>query len=190
MKEIVTLLKAADAAARWHVNQRRKGATQEPYVTHLLEVAMLVAEATDGKDCPLVVAALLHDAIEDQKISRDEIADKFGEDVADLVVEVTDDKNLPKLKRKRLNIVHAPNLTPRAKILKLADKISNVRSVAASPPVGWDTQRRSDYIIWVKQVVAALNVNSPILKRHFNRASEDAERSVRNPIFKTLKRRP
>jgi len=96
MNELVTVLKAADAAARWHVNQRRKGAAQEPYITHLLEVAMLVAEATAGADPNLIVAALLHDTIEDQGVTREEIAAHFNDDVADLVVEVTDNKKLPK----------------------------------------------------------------------------------------------
>ena len=112
MNGLVTVLRAADAAARWHVNQRRKGAAQEPYVTHLLEVAMLVAEATAGADPNLIVAALLHDTIEDQGVTREEIAAQFNDDVADLVVEVTDNKKLPKAERKRLQIEHAPKLTP------------------------------------------------------------------------------
>src|SRR5580704_2380649 len=101
MKEWITVLKAADAAARWHVHQRRKGAAQEPYINHLLEVASLVAEATAGKDPSLVVAALLHDAIEDCEVPKDLIADTFGSDVADLIAEVTDDKSLSKQERKR-----------------------------------------------------------------------------------------
>src|SRR5215472_10184571 len=145
MAGLVTVLRAADAAARLHVNQRRKGAAQEPYITHLLEVARLVAEATAGADPNLVVAALLHDTIEDQGVTREEIATQFNDDVADLVVEVTDNKKLPKSERKQLQIEHAPALTPRAKILKLADKISNLRSLAASPPADWPMQRRIDY---------------------------------------------
>src|SRR5260370_13978937 len=94
MQEWLQILKAADAAARWHVHQRRKGAAEEPYINHLLEVATLVAEATDGKDINLVVAALLHDAIEDCEVPREMIAEAFGEDVASLVAEVTDDKSL------------------------------------------------------------------------------------------------
>src|SRR5215813_13808432 len=101
MKDWIMVLKAADAAARWHVHQRRKGAAKEPYINHLLEVATLVAEATEGKDPELVVAALLHDAIEDQEVPRSVIADAFGEDVAKLVEEVTDDKALAKEKRKQ-----------------------------------------------------------------------------------------
>ena len=100
MKQWIQVLKAADAAARWHVHDRRKGAAEEPYINHLLEVASLVAEATDGKDPNLVIAALLHDAMEDQEVPREMIADRWGEDVACLVEEVTDDKSLSKQVRK------------------------------------------------------------------------------------------
>src|SRR3569833_2739407 len=96
MKEWVMVLRAADQAARWHVDQRRKGEAEEPYINHLLEVASLVAEATAGNDHELVIAALLHDAVEDQGISRETIAQEFGERVAGIFSEVTDDKNLPK----------------------------------------------------------------------------------------------
>jgi (p)ppGpp synthase/HD superfamily hydrolase len=92
------MMKAALTAARWHADQRRKGEAAEPYVNHLLEVAALVAEAEPG-NTELIVAALLHDAIEDQPISREEIAEKFGERVAGLVMEATDDKSLPKAER-------------------------------------------------------------------------------------------
>src|SRR5258707_761464 len=101
MKDWITVLKAADAAARWHVHQRRKGAAKEPYINHLLEVATLVAEATEGKDPNLVIAALLHDAIEDCEVPPELIADTFGTDVADLVAEVTEDKSLSKAERRK-----------------------------------------------------------------------------------------
>jgi len=178
MNRLVTVLRAADAAARWHVGQRRKGAAQEPYVGHLLEVARLVAEATAGADPNLIVAALLHDTIEDQGVTREEIAAKFGDDVAGLVVEVTDDKALPKAERKRLQIEHAPMLTPRAKILKLADKISNLRSLATSPPAHWPMQRRADYVVWTSKVVQGLRGASGVLEQQFDQAAADAERAI------------
>jgi (p)ppGpp synthase/HD superfamily hydrolase len=92
MKEWLLVLKAADAAARWHVHQRRKGPAEEPYINHLVEVAMLVADATGGNDTNLVIAALLHDAIEDCEVPKELIAESFGDDVASIVAEVTDDK--------------------------------------------------------------------------------------------------
>jgi GTP diphosphokinase / guanosine-3',5'-bis(diphosphate) 3'-diphosphatase len=124
VKEWLQVLKAADAAARWHVHQRRKGPAQEPYINHLVEVAMLVANATDGTDTSLVTAALLHDAVEDCKVPRELIVESFGEDVASLVEEVTDDKSLPKEVRKQEQVKTAPTKSSRAKVLKLADKIS------------------------------------------------------------------
>lgn len=182
MDTLVMVMRAADAAARWHTPQRRKGAAQEPYINHLLEVTMLVAEATEGKDPNLVMAALLHDAIEDQGVTRADIVERFGEDVANLVVEVTDDKTLPKPERKRLQIVNAPKKTQRAKVLKLADKTSNLRSLAASPPASWSEQRIAEYVAWTKQVVAALGDVSPWLEQQFALAATDADRVRQLPI--------
>ena len=108
MKEWIAVLRAADTAARWHVHQRRKGIAQEPYINHLLEVASLVSEAASGSDATVVIAALLHDAVEDQEVPVEMIAREFGKQVADIVMEVTDDKTLPKDERKRKQIETAP----------------------------------------------------------------------------------
>ncbi len=176
--DLQKVLKAADAAAQWHGSQKRKGAAAEPYINHLLEVARLVAEATHGDDPNLVAAALLHDAVEDQNVSLARIAELFGEDVAGLVGEVTDDKTLPKQERKRLQVENAPHKSSRARILKLADKISNVRAVGAAPPLGWPLERRRDYIKWARDVVLALGETSPQLEQQFRQAAEDADRSL------------
>ncbi|MCX7313992.1 MAG: HD domain-containing protein [Alphaproteobacteria bacterium] len=180
MKEWINVLKAADTAAKWHMNQRRKGANQEPYVNHLIEVATMVATASEGRDPNLVIAALLHDAIEDQKIPREVIAAEFGEDVASLVMEVTDDKALPKPERKRLQVETAHKKTPRAKVLKLADKISNMNSVALSPPEHWSVERRLEYVAWSRSVVTALgdDVDASLLEE-FSRAANRAELAAR-----------
>ena len=126
------VLKAADTAARWHAHQRRKGSAQEPYINHLLEVAMLVADATGGTDTNLVIAALLHDAIEDCKVPKELIAETFGEDVASIVEEVTDDKNLAKEVRKAKQVETASTKSPRAKLLKLADKTCPPRQITGT----------------------------------------------------------
>jgi (p)ppGpp synthase/HD superfamily hydrolase len=177
-KQWIAVLRAADAAARWHVHQRRKGAAEEPYVNHLLEVATLVAEATDGKDLELVIAALLHDAIEDQEVPRSVIAQAFGENVTKLVEEVTDDKSLEKEERKRLQVEEAPKKSPRAKILKLADKTSNLRALAASPPRKWAVNRRLEYVNWARDVAKGLIGVSKWLEREFEQAAAEAERSI------------
>jgi (p)ppGpp synthase/HD superfamily hydrolase len=153
MNELISVMRAADAAARWHVHQRRKGSAQEPYINHLLEVASLVTQATDGAEPDVVIAALLHDAIEDQDVTSEMIASGFGKHVADIVMQVTDDRLLPKEERKRLQIETALKKSREAKLIKLADKISNVRAVTISPAIGWPVQRRLDYIDWAKQVV-------------------------------------
>jgi (p)ppGpp synthase/HD superfamily hydrolase len=176
---LTVVLKAAERAAHWHAAQRRKGAAQEPYINHLLEVARLVAEATGGDDPNLVIAALLHDAVEDQEISRAAIVQEFGEDVAGLVLEVTDDKSLPKEQRKRLQIEDAPEKSARAAVLKLADKTSNLTAMAVSPPATWSAGRRLEYVQWARDVVAGLRVESPWLQERFADAADAAERAAR-----------
>ncbi len=179
MNALAAILKAAERAAHWHAGQRRKGVAQEPYVNHLIEVAALVAQACGDDDPNLVVAALLHDAIEDQSISRAAIAVEFGEDVADLVMEVTDDKTLPKEERKRLQVEHAPHKSPRAALLKLADKTSNLTALAVSPPANWSRARRLDYVQWGRDVVAGLKVDNPWLRQRFADAADAADRAAR-----------
>ncbi|MCW3473430.1 HD domain-containing protein [Limobrevibacterium gyesilva] len=178
MQHWVTVLKAAETAAQWHARQRRKGAAQEPYINHLLEVAWLVGEATGGKDPDLVIAALLHDAIEDCQIPRTEIEAAFGADVAALVADVTDDKSLKKEVRKQLQIDHAPGKPMRVKILKLADKTSNLRAIAASPPADWPPQRRLDYVAWACAVAVGLRGTNAWLEERFDAAAADAEQAI------------
>jgi GTP diphosphokinase / guanosine-3',5'-bis(diphosphate) 3'-diphosphatase len=151
------ILSAARFAAERHSAQRRKGRTAEPYVNHLLEVAELVARTADDLDTNLIVAALLHDAIEDVGVSRAEIAQRFGEDVASLVAEVTDDKSLPKDARKALQVANAAAKSARAQALSAADKIANIRSVATSPPANWSFDRCVEYVHWARQVVGGYN---------------------------------
>ena len=178
MKEWIAVLRAADMAARWHVDQRRKGVAQEPYVNHLLEVASLVTEATGGTDSDVVIASLLHDAVEDAGISPDTIAKEFGQRVADIVVEVTDDKSLPKAERKRRQVENAAKKSHNAKLIKLADKTSNLRAIATSPAADWSVVRRLEYVAWAKAVVAGLRGTSPWLEGQFDEAAERAIRSL------------
>lgn len=175
---LAQILEAAHQAALWHRHQRRKGEAAEPYINHLLEVASLVAEATNGADPNLVVAALLHDATEDCDIPNPELARRYGPDIASLVAEVTDDKSLPKATRKRLQIEHAAHATPRAKLLKLADKTSNLRALAESPPAGWPPERKHEYLAWSRDVVAGCRNTNPWLESQFDAAAADADRAL------------
>jgi (p)ppGpp synthase/HD superfamily hydrolase len=181
MKEWIAVLRAADAAARWHVHQRRKGAAEEPYINHLLEVATLVAEATQSRNPKVIIAALLHDAIEDQEVPRDFIAQEFGDDVAALVEEVSDDKSLEKHQRKRIQVETAHRKSDDAKRIKLADKTSNLRASTFSPPPDWSVKRRLEYIQWSKDVVSGLRGASRFLEEEFDRTVKEAERSIHAP---------
>jgi hypothetical protein len=124
------------------------------------------------------VAALLHDAVEDQEVPRSVIADAFGEDVAELVDEVTDDKTLPKEERKKRQIEDAHKKSRRAKILKLADKTSNLRSIAASPPPEWSVKRRLEYVEWAREVAKGLTGVCTWPEGEFEAAAQEAERST------------
>jgi (p)ppGpp synthase/HD superfamily hydrolase len=178
MKEWIAVLRAADMAAQWHVHQRRKGLAQEPYINHLLEVASLVTEATGGTDPNVVIAALLHDAIEDQGVTSEVLVSEFGKPVADIVMEVTDDKALPKEERKRKQVEYAGRKSREAKLIKLADKTSNLRAIASSPAAGWSVERRMEYVEWARAVIAGLRGTSPWLEGQFDEAAERAIRSV------------
>jgi (p)ppGpp synthase/HD superfamily hydrolase len=169
LASIQAILHAANFAAQKHAAQKRKGAAAEPYINHLLEVAALVSTAISEPDTNLIIAALLHDVIEDCGVTQEEVAAQFGKDVADLVMEVTDDKSLPKVERKRLQVVTAPHKSVRAQVLKLADKISNLRAILSSPPADWTVQRKREYFEWAKKVVDSLPAPNPALKAEFER---------------------
>jgi (p)ppGpp synthase/HD superfamily hydrolase len=168
--DVVAVARALDFAARKHSTQRRKGEAGEPYVNHLAEVARLVAEATGGEDTVAVLAALLHDAIEDTPTTREELEREFGREVADVVLEVTDDKSLPKPERKRLQVESAPGKSRRAKLIKIADKTSNLRSIAKSPPMDWDLRRQREYFDWAARVVAGCRGTNATLEEWFDEA--------------------
>ena len=168
--DVLRLSRALDYAAQKHSAQRRKGVAQEPYINHLSEVALLLAEATDGCDTNLIIAGLLHDCIEDQRVTHDELVAQFGDDIAALVRECTDDKSLPKAERKRLQVLSAPHKSARARMLKIADKTANLRSVRLSPPSHWDEKRRHDYFAWAREVVEACGEVSPYLLEKFEEA--------------------
>jgi len=148
------LLKALAFAAEKHRGHRRKDAEATPYINHLVTVALLVAEACRKVDREVVAAALLHDTLEDTDTSPDELEAVFGPRVRGLVEEVTDDKSLPKDRRKRLQVTHAPLLSREASMVKIADKISNVRDILERPPARWPESRRQAYLAWAAEVVA------------------------------------
>jgi (p)ppGpp synthase/HD superfamily hydrolase len=168
------VLSAAEFAAHKHQAQRRKGETKRPYIGHLIEVARMIAEVGKSDDPTILSAAILHDILEDTETTRDELSQVFGERITDFVVQMTDDKSLPKDERKKLQIEHAPHLSPGAKLIKLGDKISNVREIANDPPVKWSKKRRGKYFNWATEVVDALGTVNADLEKLFDETVADA----------------
>ena len=175
MNNLQLILKAASFAARAHSGQTRKGASAQPYIQHPVQVADLIANIGNVVDAEIIAAALLHDTVEDCGVSGETIESEFGAVIAGYVLEVTDDKSLPKERRKALQVEHAPHLSPGAKIIKLADKISNCTDVMHDPPSGWDKQRLTDYIQWGCNVVRGLRGANPSLEAMFDEVVEQAE---------------
>lgn len=168
---MVALARAYHFAATRHVQQRRKGEAAEPYMNHLTEVAELVAQATRGSDTEVLIAAVLHDTVEDTGTTLDDLKLEFGERVAGLVAEVTDDKSLPKQTRKDLQVEHAAHASRGAQIIKLADKISNLRALTSSPPAGWSDERIAEYVDWAGRVVDACRGADRGLAAEFDKAA-------------------
>jgi (p)ppGpp synthase/HD superfamily hydrolase len=170
---LLLVVRALEFAAHRHSAQRRKGAAGEPYVNHLAEVARLLAEACGGRDAELVAAGLLHDTLEDTATRAEELERDFGPVVLGLVREVTDDKSLPRPERKRLQVQTAGAKSSRARMIKIADKTSNLRSLLASPPLGWSRRRRLEYFAWAAQVVERCRGVSPELEAAFDQAHRE-----------------
>ncbi len=171
------LLEAALYAARVHAGHRRKGAVDEPYINHCLEVAALLA--AHGAPEPVVIAGLLHDTVEDstddpEPVTLAMLEARFGAEVAGLVAEVSDDKALPKEARKALQISHAAAASAGAKLVKLADKTANLRAVAHSPPANWPHARRVEYVGWAGRVAVGLRGVNPGLEAAFEAAYREA----------------
>ncbi len=169
MENIGQLLKAIRFAAEKHRNQRRKDNDHSPYINHPIQVAETLWEVGGVRDPSTLVAAVLHDTLEDTETSPDEIRQRFGQEVLGLVLEVSDDKRLPKAERKRLQIVHAPHISPRAKNIKLADKICNIRDLIDTPPADWPVRRQREYLRWAEKVVAGLRGANPALEGLFDK---------------------
>ncbi len=178
MDELKDFAAACHYAAQRHTAQRRKGEAGEPYVNHVIEVADRVARSSHGPDRLLVLGALLHDIVEDTDGTEAEIAARFGDDVAALVMEVTDDKSLPKAERKRLQVEHAPHLSDHARRIKLADKTSNLVALAESPPAGWDRARRAAYVDWAQEVAAGCRGVDAALETAFDAAVSQARAAL------------
>ena len=147
------ILKAAHFSAQKHSTQRRKDENASPYINHPISVALAIAQIGGVDDPEILAAALLHDTLEDTETTPEELEDEFGKKVCEYVLDVTDDKTLPKDERKRRQIEHAKKISNGAALIKLGDKISNVTDVINNPPEDWDNNRRKEYLDWAEKVI-------------------------------------
>lgn len=161
-------VKAVAFAADKHRHQRRKDAAGSPYINHPVALANVLANEGDVTDVVVLCAAVLHDTIEDTGTKSEELAREFGAQVAAIVLEVTDDKSLDKQVRKQRQIEHAPLISKQAKLVKLADKICNLRDILGAPPVAWSPQTKREYFDWAGRVVDGLRGVHPHLERLFD----------------------
>jgi GTP diphosphokinase / guanosine-3',5'-bis(diphosphate) 3'-diphosphatase len=162
------VLKALNFAANKHRRQRRKDAGASPYINHPIELAEILCLAGGVHDPVIIAAAILHDTIEDTETTGAELEQNFGAAIRRIVEEVTDDKALPATERKQIQIARAATASEQAKLVKIADKICNVRDVVDSPPVGWSYERRRNYVIWAHAVVNEVRGTNATLERYFD----------------------
>ena len=168
--DLALLFRALAFAAHKHRDQRRKDAEASPYINHPIALAEVLAREGGVIDAEVLAAALLHDTVGDTDTSHEELVAAFGRIIADVVAEVTDDKALPKAERKRLQVEHSAGLSRGAKLVKLADKICNLRDVADRPPAQWDLARRREYFDWAREVIDGLRGAHPTLEAAFDAA--------------------
>jgi guanosine-3',5'-bis(diphosphate) 3'-pyrophosphohydrolase len=164
------ILKALEFAAQKHRDQRRKDKAASPYINHPIQLANVLWQEGGVTDPVVIAAALLHDTIEDTETSWQELRGEFGDEIADIVVEVTDVQWLKKIVRKRLQVARTRHASESARLVKLADKICNLRDIAANPPPKWSLQTRQEYFEWAKEVVDRLRGTHSGLERKFDEA--------------------
>lgn len=176
--DLTFFLKALNFSAEKHRHQRRKDTAASPYINHPIEVANILWTVGDVHDEAAIIAAILHDTIEDTNTTPEEIRLSFGDEVLGLVLEVSDDKSLPKQERKQKQITHSPHLSRRAKQIKLADKICNVHDIAFAPPDHWPRQRRIDYLQWAQAVIDGLRGTNAQLEQFFDNTLAQARQKL------------
>ena len=162
------IINAINFAADKHRGQSRKDTANTPYINHPIALANLLANYAGVSDVNVIAAAILHDTVEDTDTTVEDIEEHFGKDIRDIVIEVTDDKSLASQERKRLQIEHAAVISHEAKLVKLADKISNLQDILASPPVKWSLERKREYFDWAKAVIDQLRGTNEKLEALFD----------------------
>jgi guanosine-3',5'-bis(diphosphate) 3'-pyrophosphohydrolase len=166
-KLLSLLFKALAFSAEKHTKQRRKDIDKSPYINHPISLANILTERW-VIDENVLCAAILHDTIEDTETTVDELQEHFGEKITSIVLEVTDDKSLEKSVRKQKQVEHAATISHEAKLVKLADKISNITDIINTPPADWSSGRKKEYFKWAKAVVDNLRGAHQGLEKDFD----------------------
>ncbi|MCB0163794.1 MAG: bifunctional (p)ppGpp synthetase/guanosine-3',5'-bis(diphosphate) 3'-pyrophosphohydrolase [Anaerolineae bacterium] len=172
--DLSLIFEATHFAAEKHQNQRRRNKEASPYINHPIAVAEILWRVGQVRDIPVLVAAILHDTIEDTDTTPEEIEKLFGPEVLTLVQEVTDDKSKPKQERKRLQIENAPHASPGAKLIKLGDKISNIHDITISPPATWSLERKLNYLDWTEKVIAGVRGTNAALEACYDQLLQES----------------
>lgn len=167
-KDLALILTALEFSSHKHRDQRRKDNNVSPYINHPISLANVLCNEGKITNAKVICAALLHDTIEDTDTTADELKSRFGKRITNIVLEVTDDKSLPKTERKLAQIEHAKHASKRAKLVNLADKICNLRDTLFTPPAGWTIARKREYFDWSKAVIDEVRGTNKKLERVFD----------------------
>ena len=180
------VMKALRFASEKHKNQRRKGPQEIPYINHPINIAYYLCVCCDIIDSDILIAAILHDTIEDTDASLEEIGLLFGENVLKIVEEVTDDKRLPRKVRKKLQIECGRSKSYEARLIKIADKIDNLNDLMKSPPPEWNLQKKIEYIDWTEKVVNEMRGTNRCLEDMYDKSLKEVREKLSTVLSTSL----
>ncbi len=166
--DVGLIIKALAFAAHKHRDQRRKDVNASPYINHPISLTDLLYYKGGVDDVVVIVAALLHDTIEDTDTTPAELTAEFGSEISSVVLQVTDDTNLDRATRKQVQIERAAQISDKAKLISLADKICNLQDMLTQPPASWDLDRKREYFDWAKRVVDQIRGTNSKLETIFD----------------------
>lgn len=167
------LLEAFELAAEKHRLQRRSGYDGLPYINHLIKVTRILWDVAEVRDANTLLAAILHDIIEDTDTTEAVIAEKFGPSVGSIVLEVSDDMSLPTAERQKIQLDSASSLSKQAKIIRIADKGCNLRDIM-SYPVAWALEKKQDYLQHTLKIIERTRGTHPLLEQWFDDIARQA----------------
>lgn len=164
LDDVEKLLTALEFSAQYHSGQYRDGEDKIPYIIHPIGVCILVWESGTGATTDMLIAALLHDTLEDTDATAEEIENLFGPHVLRLVLDLTTDPKLSSKEAKQHQLDHAPYMHEQAKVVKLCDRLYNITDLLNSPPPTWSQEGKDAYIAHTEKLVKALEGAAPFIE--------------------------